>query len=107
MWDSIRECRDRALGRRQMLNDCATQAPPYMTFMILRYVRTIPICREFLSRKDAVEAQSVKHLPSAQVMIPGSCDQAPGQALCSAGSLLLPLPLPAAPPAYTLSLSDK
>ena len=39
-------------------------------------------------------AQSVKHLPSAQVMIPGSWDQAPHWASYSAGSLLLPLPLP-------------
>jgi len=38
-------------------------------------------------------AQSVERLPSAQVMIPG-WDQAPHRALCSAGSLLLPLCLP-------------
>ena len=53
-------------------------------------------------------AQSVKHLPLAQVMIPGSWDQAPHWAPFSEGSLLLPLPLPlpAAPPAYVLSLSQ-
>ena len=39
-------------------------------------------------------AQSVKHLPSAQVMIPGSWDGALHWAPCSPGSLLLPLPLP-------------
>jgi len=39
-------------------------------------------------------AQMVKHLPSAQVMIPGSWDQALCPAPCSAGSLLLLLPLP-------------
>ena len=33
----------------------------------------------------------LRPLPSAQVMIPGSWDQAPHRALCSAGSLLLPL----------------
>ena len=38
-------------------------------------------------------AQSVKHLPSAQVMIPGSWDWAPHWAPCSGGTLLLPLPL--------------
>ena len=38
-------------------------------------------------------AQSVKHLPLAQLMISGSWDRAPHQALCSARSLLLPLPL--------------
>ena len=36
----------------------------------------------------------VEHLPLAQVMIPGSWDQALSQAPCSVGSLLLPLPLP-------------
>ena len=39
-------------------------------------------------------AQSVKHLPSLQVMISGSWNQALCQAPCSAGSLLLPLMLP-------------
>ena len=43
-------------------------------------------------------------------MIPGSWDGAPYRALCSAGSLLLPLPLLAVPPACararTLSLSS-
>ena len=48
--------------------------------------------------------QSVKHLPSAQVMIPGSWDGAPHWASCSAGSLLLPPPLPP-PPAHAFSLS--
>jgi len=44
----------------------------------------------------------VKRLPSAQVMIPGSWEEVPRQAPCSARSLLLPLP--AAPPACALSL---
>ena len=39
-------------------------------------------------------AQLVKRLPLAQVMIPGSWDQAPHQAPCSVGSQLLPFPLP-------------
>ena len=47
----------------------------------------------------------MKHLPSAQVMIPGSWDGAPCQASCSAGSLLLPLPGPF--PLLMLSLSVK
>ena len=38
-------------------------------------------------------AQSVKCLPSAQVMVPGSWDQAPHRAPCSAGDLLLSLVL--------------
>ena len=38
-------------------------------------------------------AQSVEGLPSAQVMISGSWDEAPHWAPCSAGSLLPPLPL--------------
>ena len=45
-------------------------------------------------------AQSVKRLPSAQVTIPW--DQALYWAPCSVGSLLLPLPLPAAPLACAL-----
>ena len=50
-------------------------------------------------------AQSVKCLPSAHVIIPGSLDGAPHWASCSAGSLLLPLPLPLPPPdALSLSL---
>ena len=48
-------------------------------------------------------AQSIKHLPSAQVMIPGSWDRALHQAPCSVGGLLLPLPLPN-PLAHALSL---
>ena len=36
----------------------------------------------------------VKRLPSAQGLIPRSWNQAPHRAPCSAGSLLLPLPLP-------------
>jgi len=36
----------------------------------------------------------VKHLPLAQAVISRSWDGAPRQALCLAGSLLLPLPLP-------------
>ena len=38
--------------------------------------------------------QSVKHLPSAQIMIPGSWDRGLGWAPCSAMSQLFPLPLP-------------
>ena len=38
-------------------------------------------------------AQVVKCLPSAQVMIPGSSVGAQSHAVCSARSLLLPLPL--------------
>ena len=48
-------------------------------------------------------AQMVKHLPLAQVIIPGSWDRALRQALWSVGNLLLPLPTP--PPTSTLSLS--
>ena len=52
-------------------------------------------------RDRAPEAQLVKHLPSAQVMIPGSWDQAPRWAPCSVGSLLVP------PLSLCLSLSLK
>ena len=52
-------------------------------------------------------AQWVKPLPSAQVMISGSWGQAPHRALCSAGSLLPPLSLPASLPACALCLSNK
>jgi len=45
-------------------------------------------------KKGYLGGSVVKHLPSAQVMIPGSWDGAPRRAPCSAGSLLLPLPLP-------------
>ena len=48
------------------------------------------------------EAQSMKHLPSAQVMIPRSCDGVLCWAPCSVGSLLLPLPL-----SLSLSLMNK
>ena len=52
------------------------------------------------NRWDAWVAQSVGPLSLAQVMIPGSWDRAPSRALCSAGSLLLPLP-----PLYLLVLA--
>lgn len=39
-------------------------------------------------------AQSVEHLPLAKVVIPGYWDQDPHCALCSEGTLLLPLPHP-------------
>ena len=51
-------------------------------------------------------AQSVKRLPSAQVVTPGSWDRFPHGAPCSVGSLLLSLPLPTAP-LLVLSLSNK
>ena len=47
--------------------------------------------------KGAWVAQSVKHVPLAQVMILGSWNQALHQVPCSVGSLLLPLPLPLQP----------
>ena len=50
---------------------------------------------------------SVKHLPSAQVMIPGSWDQAPRQAPCLVGSLLLPPPPLVRSLSLTLSLSNE
>ena len=46
---------------------------------------------------DAWVAQTIKHLPLAQVMIPGPWNPAPHWGPCSAGSLLLPLPLFPAP----------
>ena len=50
---------------------------------------------------NAWVAQSVKRLPSGQVMIPGSWDQVLHRAPCLVGSLLLPLP--ATPSACVLS----
>ena len=67
--------------------------------------------KEYVNYWDDWVAQLVKHLPSAQVMIPESPDQVPHPAPCSAGSLFLPLP--ATPPtcarsrSLLLSLSDK
>ena len=52
--------------------------------------------------EDTWVDQSVQHLPSAQVRIRGH-----GIEPHRTGSLLLPLPLPAAPPSYVLSLSVK
>ena len=49
----------------------------------------IVFCKKWL--RGTWVAQLVKHLPSAQVMISRSWDPAPHWALCSAGSLLLPL----------------
>ena len=47
-----------------------------------------------LASRGTWVAQSLKRLPLAQVIIPGSWDRALHRVLCSAGSLLLPLPLP-------------
>ena len=56
-------------------------------------------------RRGTWVAQWVKPLPSAPVVIPESWDQALHRALCSAGSLLPPLSLPASLPTCDLSLS--
>ena len=53
--------------------------------------------------RGALVAHSVKHLPFALVIIPGSWDGVLHWAPCSVGSLLLPLP--AVPSACALSLS--
>lgn len=58
------------------------------------------IHQKYTSRSTLV-AQSVKCLPSAQVIVPESWDTAPHWVLCSERSLLLPLP--AAYPACVLS----
>ena len=52
-------------------------------------------------------AQSVKHLPSVQVMILESWNGDLQGAPCSAGSLLLPLPLPLIMLFLVISLSLK
>ena len=57
-----------------------------------------------MSGTGASVAQSVKHLPWAQVRF---WIRAPQEAPCSAGSLLLPLPLPASPPAHALCQINK
>ena len=49
----------------------------------------------------------LKPLPSARVMIPGSWDRALHRTLCSAGSLLPPLSLPASLPTCDLCLPNK
>ena len=49
----------------------------------------------------------LKSMPSVQVMIPGSWDQASNQALCLAGSLLPPLSLPASLPTCDLCQINK
>ena len=52
-------------------------------------------------------AQMVGCLPSAQVMISGTWDQALPWAPYTEGSLLLPVPLPAAPPSCALCQISK
>lgn len=56
--------------------------------------------------RGAWVAPSVECLPLVQVMILGSQDPVPYPAPCSAGSLLLPLPLPS-DPQHLCSLSNK
>ena len=77
------------LGGRQILNQLSHPAPQELK----------------ISSWVAWVSQLVKHPPLAQVMIPGSWEGALHWASCSAGSPLLSLPLPAAPPACVLSLS--
>ena len=57
--------------------------------------------------RGAWVAHRVKPLPSAQLMISGTWDQAPHRALCSAGSLLPSLSLPVSLPTYDPCLSNK
>ena len=79
------------------------------TVISARNLRAFPLTFDFLNlfnnpvRWDAWVAQSVKCLPLAQALIPGSWGGVPCQAPCSVGSLLLPWP--ATPPACVHSLS--
>ena len=63
--------------------------------------------KEKFPEKGAWMILSVKPLPSAQFMIPGSWDRALHQAPCLAGSLLLPLSLCLQLTLLVLSLSAK
>ena len=56
---------------------------------------------------DTWVAQLVKHLPSTQVSIPGSWNQALCWASCSVRSLLLPLPIPPCLCLFSLSQINK
>ena len=62
------------------------------------------ICLRTASIWGCLVAQSVAHLPSAQVLIPGSWDGALCLAPCSAGNLLLSL-LHTCAPSHYLCLS--
>ena len=84
----------------------------YHTFCALfpLYYKPIPIPSLIVSSiRGAWVAQSVTHLPLAQVMILWSWDRAlhgaSHLAPCSAGSMLLPLPMPAALSSCALSVS--
>ena len=57
--------------------------------------------------RGAQVSQLVKHLPSAQVMIPESWDQASHPALGSSGSWLFSFPLPATRPVCALCQTNK
>ena len=57
--------------------------------------------------RSAGVAQSVKHLPSAWVMIPGSGDSVQLRSPWSAENLLLPLPFPSLVLSGSISLSNK
>ena len=52
-------------------------------------------------------AQWVEPLPSAQVVVSGSWDRAPHRALCSEGTLLPPVSLPASLPTCDLCQINK
>ena len=64
-------------------------------------------CSKIFSILGHLVAQSIKLLPSAQVMIPESWEWAPGQTPCSVGSLLFPFLLPLPLLVLFLSLSLK
>lgn len=59
------------------------------------------------TQTGASGAQRAQCLPAAQLRVPGSWDRAPRRAPCSAGSLLLPLPLRPRPGSCSLSSSCK
>ena len=61
-------------------------------------------CLRIMGSGGTWVAQLVGYLPLAQVVIPGSWDQALSQALCSAGDLLLS---PSVPPHCLCSLCNK
>ncbi|XP_077916718.1 twisted gastrulation protein homolog 1 isoform X2 [Halichoerus grypus] len=80
--------------KRRESTQCCGDPDSELTWCHFHHILRIKVVLKIDTIPGRLGGSVVKRLPSAQVMIPESWDRAPHQAPCSAGGLLLLLPLP-------------